>query len=163
MIKFAPIIVPLLISNSFIYTFLTMQTNIDRFLEAQNNGRYEQALAEIKNGRKESHWIWYIFPQLRGLGYSRRAQYYGIKSRDEAEDYLKNHTLRQRLEEITHALLLHTDKTAETILGGIDALKMRSCMTLFDAISPNDVYAEVLESFYDGVRCKRTLQMLKEE
>lgn len=67
-----------------------MQTNIDRFLEAQNNGRYEQALAEIKNGRKESHWIWYIFPQLRGLGYSRRAQYYGIKSRDEAEDYLKN-------------------------------------------------------------------------
>lgn len=163
MIKFAPIIVPLLISNSFIYTFLTMQTNIDRFLEAQNNGRYEQALAEIKNGRKESHWIWYIFPQLRGLGYSRRAQYYGIKSRDEAEDYLKNHTLRQRLEEITHALLLHSDKTTETILGGIDALKMRSCMTLFDAISPNDVYAEVLESFYDGVRCKRTLQMLKEE
>lgn len=140
-----------------------MTEDINRFLEAQDGGRYEQALAEIKEGRKRSHWIWYIFPQLRGLGHSRMAQYYGIGSKEEAEDYLSDDTLRSRLEEISRTLLLHSDESAEAVLGGIDALKVRSCMTLFDAIAPYDVYAEVLDTFYYGDRCELTLRMLEEE
>ncbi len=140
-----------------------MAENIDRFLEAQADGRYEQALAEIKEGCKRSHWIWYVFPQMRGLGHSRMAQYYGISCKEEAEDYLSDDTLRSRLEEISRALLLHSDESAEAILGGIDALKVRSCMTLFDAIAPYDVYAEVLDTFYYGNRCELTLRLLEEE
>lgn len=97
-----------------------------------------------------SHWIWYIFPQLEGLGHSRNSTFYGINGREEAEEYLKNPILGRRLREITIALKSHTDKSAVSILGPIDALKVQSCMTLFDCISPDDIFGEVLIQFYKG-------------
>lgn len=128
--------------------------SLNRFLEAQASdyAGYETALGEIEAGRKTSHWIWYIFPQLKGLGHSRLSVYYGIAGRDEAEAYLAHPVLAARLREITEALMSHTNKSAVSILGGIDAQKVQSCMTLFDSISPNDVFAEALDHFYDGRR-----------
>lgn len=145
-------------------TYLS-ETDINRFLEAQENSclsGYKQALTEIKNGNKAGHWIWYIFPQLRCLGRSRRAHYYGIADRAEAERYLNHRLLGERIREITQALLEHKDKTALSILGNIDAVKVRSCMTMFDFISPNDIFAEVLLSFYDGERCAITLEVMQQ-
>lgn len=134
---------------------------LSRFINAQKDD-YTLALQEVKNGCKQSHWIWYIFPQIRGLGLSGMNEFYGIKSRAEAEAYLKNQILRERLIEITNALLTHSGKkTAWEIFGTIDAIKVRSCMTLFDAICPNDIFAEVLHDFYEGVRCDKTLDYLR--
>ena len=130
-----------------------MEDDVNRFIEAQDGGQYEKALAEIVQGCKQSHWVWYIFPQMRGLGYSRMSRYYGIAS---------NRTLRKRLTEISRALLQHAGTPVEQILGGIDAQKVQSCMTLFDAISPGDVYEQVLDTFYAGCRCELTLEMLDE-
>ena len=137
---------------------------IERFLDAQNAAYagYEQALEEVRNGRKVWHWIWYVFPQMRGLGHSEMADYYGIADREEAEDYLLNFTLNDRLHEISDALLQHQDKSAYSIFGTLDAMKVQSSMTLFDAISPNDVFGKVLDRFYGGVRDKRTLELLGE-
>lgn len=117
-----------------------MPHNLQRFLSAQEYD-YSIALREIQNGRKQSHWIWYIFPQIKGLGRSYQSQFYGIANRQEAEAYLAEPTLDARLREITLALLEHKDKTAQQILGDIDAKKVLSSMTLFDAITPNDIYA----------------------
>ena len=136
-----------------------MPHNLQRFLSAQDRD-YPIALREIKNGCKYSHWIWYIFPQIKGLGRSYQSEYYGITNRQEAEAYLAEPTLNARLREITLTLLEHKDKTAQQILGGIDAMKVKSSMTLFDAIAPNDIYADVLNIFYEGDRCKRTLEHL---
>lgn len=128
---------------------------------------YADALREIRNGRKTSHWIWFIFPQMAGLGYSPMAQEYGIKSQEEARAYLAHPVLRQRLLEITEALLahskkglFHSPKTAFEILGTIDAIKVRSCMTLFDIVEPNGLFAEVLNTFYEGERDPLTLEKL---
>ena len=137
-----------------------MPHNLQRFLSAQEHD-YPIALREIQNGSKQSHWIWYIFPQIKGLGHSYQSEYYGIANRQEAEAYLAEPTLNARLREITLALLEHKDKTAQQILGGIDAMKVKSSMTLFDAIDPNDIYADVLNTFFAGVRCKRTLEYLQ--
>ena len=135
--------------------------NIERFIEAQDMGNsYDYALREICKGRKQSHWIWYVFPQMRGLGSSGMSVMYGIASLEEAKAYMEEPTLRARLYEITHALLKHSDKSAREIFGSIDALKVRSCMTLFDIVSPNDVFNDVLTTFYEGKRCKRTLEMI---
>lgn len=136
-----------------------MPHNLQRFLSAQERD-YPIALREIQNGCKQSHWIWYIFPQIKGLGRSYQSEYYGITNRQEAEAYLAEPTLNARLREITLALLEHKDKTAQQILGGIDAMKVKSSMTLFDAITPNDIYSEVLNTFYAGERCRRTLEHL---
>ena len=138
--------------------------SVERFLDAQNAAYagYEQALEEVRNGRKVWHWIWYVFPQMRGLGHSEMADYYGIADREEAEDYLLNFTLNDRLHEISDALLQHQDKSAYSIFGALDAMKVQSSMTLFDAISPNDVFGKVLDRFYGGVRDKRTLELLGE-
>lgn len=134
-----------------------MAYNISRFLTAQEGYYgYETALAEIKQGRKCTHWIWYIFPQIDGLGFSPMAKAYAIASLDEAKEYMANETLRSRLYEITKALL-ENDDTAKNILGVIDAKKVKSSMTLFDAVVPNDVFGEVIEKFYNGERCKFTL------
>lgn len=133
--------------------------DISRFLDAQDskwNG-YSVALREILAGKKISHWIWFIFPQLRGLGRSHMAQYYDIVDRREAEDYLNHPVLGARLREITEALLNHSDKSAIAILGGIDALKVKSCMTLFDCISPNDIFEKVLNQFYNGERDTKSI------
>ena len=131
--------------------------NLERFLDAQE-GVYTTALAEIRAGRKSSHWIWYIFPQMRGLGHSYNSEYYGIESLEEAREYLHHEVLGERLREITGALLEHRNKSATDILGEIDAMKLRSSMTLFDMASPNDIFAEVLDVFYEGNRCKHTLR-----
>ena len=128
----------------------------ERFLTAQNF-YYSLALQEIIDGRKRSHWIWFIFPQLTILGRSANAKYYGISGLNEAMAYLSHPVLGARLREITAALLQHRGEKAEDILGGIDALKVRSCMTLFDAVSPNDVFNEVLDAFYNGNHDEYTL------
>ncbi len=133
------------------------EATLDRFIQAQNL-TYETALAEIRNGRKLSHWIWYIFPQLRGLGYSANANYYGIADAEEAKAYLSHPILGTRLREITSALISHKDKLAAEILT-MDAIKVRSCMTLFDIVSPNDVFAQVLDRFYGGARCEFTMRI----
>ena len=137
-----------------------MPHNLQRFLSAQEYD-YSIALREIQNGRKQSHWIWYIFPQIKGLGRSYQSQFYGIANRQEAEAYLAEPTLNARLREITLALLEHKDKTAQQILGDIDAKKVLSSMTLFDAITPNDIYADALNTFFAGKRCNQTLEYLQ--
>ena len=130
--------------------------NLQRFLDAQ--GRvYEYALREIRNGLKQSHWIWYIFPQINGLGHSDYQEYYGIKSLEEARAYLDNKKLGERLREISNALFKLEGKTALEILGGIDSIKVKSCMTLFDIISPHDIFEKVLDKYYNGQRCELTL------
>lgn len=138
---------------------MTDEINIERFVEAQEGvwAGYAVALAEIEQGRKKSHWIWYIFPQLRGLGHSRRAHFYGIADRKEAENYLAHPVLGPRLREISEALLANTNKSVRAIFGDIDAQKVKSCMTLFDSISPNDIFADVLDSFYSGERDKKSI------
>ena len=138
------------------------QQGIERFIDAQKTD-YKIALAEIERGRKQSHWIWYIFPQLVGLGRSCYSTLYGIRGREEAEEYLQNEVLGRRLREITNALLKHNDKSAEEIFGGLDAMKVRSSMTLFDAISPDDIFAQVLDTFYDGKRCEFTLSAIADK
>lgn len=138
------------------------ETDLNRFIEAQDNTfcGYYQALEEVKNGKKSNHWIWYIFPQLRNLGRSFNAYYYGIADREEASHYLEHPVLGTRIRQITEALLEHKDKTALSIFGNIDAVKVRSCMTMFDIISPNDIFGEVLRSFYNDKRCKFTLKTM---
>lgn len=134
--------------------------DINRFISAQERD-YKDALKEIKRGHKMGHWIWYIFPQMKGLGFSCMSDYYGITSRQEAVVYLSNPILADHLREISKALLKHAGKlTAWEILGTTDAMKVRSCMTLFDAICPNDIFATVLDTYYEGVRCEKTLELI---
>ena len=136
--------------------------DIQRFITAQEQSYdgYKQALSEIQQGRKTSHWIWYIFPQIKGLGHSYMSEFYGISGLEEAQEYMKNETLSTRLREITNALLAHSDKSADDILGYIDAKKVKSSMTLFDAVCPDDIFREVLNQFYGGKGCQRTLGKL---
>lgn len=140
-------------------------TDILRFIEAQDDpyANYDRALAEIKKGRKISHWIWYIFPQFRAFGHSKTALFYGIADKSEAERYLEHPVLNQRIHEISEALLEHSDKSANAIFGEHDAKKVRSCMTMFDYLSPNDVFAKVLDAFYGGVRGDRTIKELQKD
>lgn len=133
--------------------------NLNRFLKGQSShfADYETALKEVTKGQKTSHWIWYVFPQLQGLGHSRFSQFYGITGRVEAEEYLKHPILGERLRKITEALLEHEGKYPEAIFGSIDAMKVKSCMTLFDSVSPNDIFADVLDIFYGGERDEKSL------
>lgn len=133
--------------------------NLERFLTAHKYN-YENALREIADGRKRTHWIWFIFPQLEVLGRSANAKYYGISGYDEARAYLEHPKLGARLREITMALLQHRGESAVDILGDIDAVKVRSCMTLFDAVSPNDIFKDVLDAFYNGTSDKKTLDYM---
>lgn len=135
-------------------------SSLNRFLEVQEL-MYATALEEIKKGEKESHWIWYIFPQLRGLGYSPKAYTYGINGLEEAKVYLDHPVLSSRLIEITEALLTHRGKDIEDIMGDIDALKLRSSVTLFALISePKSVFHRILEVFYDSKMDEMTLGLL---
>ena len=133
--------------------------NLERFLTAHKYN-YENALREITDGRKRTHWIWFIFPQLAVLGHSANAKYYGISGYDEAKAYYEHPILGTRLREITMALLQHRGESAVDILGDIDAVKVRSCMTLFDAVSPDDIFQEVLNAFYEGTSDKKTLDYM---
>lgn len=136
--------------------------NLGRFLKAQD-GVYPIALGELQDGRKRSHWMWYIFPQLKHLGFSYNSKYYGIGGADEARAYLENPVLAGRLRVVAEAILaLPTDDAVE-VFGGIDSHKLRSSMTLFDAVAPGDVFARVLDKFFAGRRDGRTLSILQEE
>lgn len=136
-----------------------MEEGLERFIKAQDSyNTYETALQEMKDGQKRSHWIWFVFPQLKGFGHSYNSRYYGIDDAEEAKSYLNHPVLGKRLREITTVLLTHTDEEVVTLMGScIDAIKLRSCMTLFDTISPNDVFAQVLDAFFDGKRDGKTL------
>lgn len=135
--------------------------NLNRFIEAQNRD-YDIALAEIRAGKKVSHWMWYIFPQLKGLGRSSTSEYYGLSGIKEAQAYLSDPILKARLIEITDAVIAHKDKSAEEIFGGIDAKKLRSCMTLFSIAAPDiPVFDAVLEQFFHGVPDRNTLRLTK--
>lgn len=136
--------------------------NLGRFVEAQE-GAYATALRELQEGRKQSHWIWYIFPQLKHLGYSRNSKFYGISGTEEAAAYLENPVLSQRLREVSATILnLPTDDAVE-VFGEIDARKLQSSMTLFDIVSPNDIYAQVLDKYFNGQRDKITINIIRNE
>lgn len=127
--------------------------NLRRFVEAQDDAAiYARALGELRNGRKQSHWIWFVFPQIAGLGSSPLSQAYAIRSLDEARAYLAHPTLGPRLHESCEALLANEPSfTADQILGGIDGVKLRSSMTLFARADPSEpLFGEVLDRFYAG-------------
>ena len=131
-----------------------------KFLKAQEK-MYPQALEEIKNGKKESHWMWYIFPQLRALGASPKTIKYGIEDLEEAKAYLEHPVLSQRLVEICEALVELDEYDPEKIFDDVDALKLCSCMTLFAQVSEWDsVFHQVLEQYYDCVQDEKTLKLL---
>lgn len=137
--------------------------NLKRFLEAQDeDDTYKQALKEIKRGRKTSHWIWFIFPQVKGLGSSYNTTFYGITCLDEAKAYLQDPVLRERLLEISEALYQVEGRSMLEIVGSIDTLKVHSCMTLFHlADDTKEVFRKVLDKFYDGILDRDTLRQLE--
>lgn len=134
--------------------------SLDRFLKAQA-GSYDAALREICAGHKRSHWIWYIFPQIQGLGFSSTAQYYAIADLEEAKLYLREPTLRARLLEISNALLTLSSSDPTEVMGYPDDLKLRSSMTLFAEAEPEcEVFQRVLDKFYGGRKDENTLRIL---
>jgi uncharacterized protein (DUF1810 family) len=134
--------------------------NLQRFVTAQAED-YQCALSELERGEKESHWIWYIFPQVAGLGHSRTAQEYAIRSRDEAVAYLAHPVLGTRLQQCCEALLKHQGRRIQDIMGFPDDLKLRSSVTLFAVLSAQDsVFHQVLQAFYSGQMDDRTLAFL---
>lgn len=137
-----------------------MAYDLMRFLQAQE-GSYSQALAEIKQGRKASHWMWYIFPQMKGLGRSSMSEFYGISGVEEARAYLKDPVLGARLEEICNALLALDAEDIVRVMGRPDDKKLKSSMTLFEAAAEDPaVFQKVLEKYYRGKRDGCTLRML---
>jgi uncharacterized protein (DUF1810 family) len=135
--------------------------NLQRFVDAQE-GDFSVALSEIRAGSKQSHWIWYIFPQLAGLGRSPTAIFYGIGSLDEARAYLGHSTLGPNLRECVEALMPWAPmRTAEEILGAVDAMKLKSSMTLFEAASDDLPFRRCLDIFFRGERDELTLDLLK--
>ena len=136
--------------------------DLDRFVNAQNSETYTyaDALNEIKEGHKQGHWIWYVFPQIKGLGHSYRSEFYGIASKEEASVYLKHPVLGKRLRDITQTLMECNNPSAFNILGFPDVLKVQSCMTLFDMVSPDDIFNNVLDRYYEGKRCEKTIRRM---
>lgn len=139
-----------------------MTHDLDHFVAAQDrDGIYEQALAELRAGRKTSHWMWFVFPQLAGLGRSAMAQTYAIADLDQARGYLTHAVLGPRLVTAAESVVMHRDRTAAQILGDIDATKLRSSMTLFTQADPGQtVFRTVLDSFFDGEEDPATLERL---
>jgi uncharacterized protein (DUF1810 family) len=136
-------------------------SNLDRFIKAQQSD-YDMALAEIKNGRKRSHWMWYIFPQVQGLGLSSMSQHYSIKDLTEAQDYLAHPVLGQRLVAISTELLKLRNNDATAIFGSPDNMKLSSSMTLFSLVLNADpVFQQVLDKFFDGEKDPQTLRILE--
>ena len=143
-----------------------MSSNLNRFLKAQNakHEGYKTALSEIRRGRKTGHWIWYIFPQLKELGRSSIAQHYGIDGINEATAYYKEPVLWARLIEISQALLYLSETDPEKILGHTDAMKVKSCITLFLSVEPNNkVLQAVIDKFYMGKLDELTISLLENE
>ena len=134
--------------------------NLARFVEAQE-GEYQQALAEIRSGRKRSHWMWYVFPQFTGLGSSPTSVHYAIKSPEEAVAYLEHPILGRRLLECAEAVLQIENRSALEIFGSPDDLKLRSCATLFAAVSPaGSVFQQIIDRYFGGERDARTIDLI---
>lgn len=134
--------------------------DLNRFLKAQDRD-YADALAEIKAGHKRSHWIWYIFPQVKGLGFSSTSEFYGIDGLDEARAYMDNVELRERIIEISEVLLTLDSSDAGDVMGYPDDLKLRSSMTLFAEAAPKEeVFQKVLDKFFAGKKDERTLEII---
>ena len=132
-----------------------MTDSLDRFVDAQESV-YEIALEEIRSGEKLTHWMWYIFPQMKGLGKSHNAKFYGISDLKEAKAYLNHPVLGRRLREITSGLLNLKVENINEVLGKLDAMKLKSSMTMFDFVCPNDIFEKVLIRFFNDERCHKT-------
>ena len=141
---------------------MTESFDIERFVRAQDGGVYERALAEIRAERKRSHWIWFVFPQASGLGRSPMAERFGIGSREELDAYVNHPLLKARLIEISHALLALPGNDPVAVLGDIDAIKVRSSMTLFELTGMDPVFGAVLDKYYAGSRDELTLRIVSE-
>lgn len=138
-----------------------MEFNLDRFLDAHRQS-YDAALREISSGRKLTHWMWFIFPQLKGLGRSETALYYGIENIAEAEAYLAHEVLGKHLVEISEALLSVENKSANAVFGYPDDLKLHSSMTLFSQVqNSNPVFRKVLDNYFNGADDGKTMSLLK--
>lgn len=133
--------------------------DLERFVKAQDVV-YGQALKEIKEGKRQTRWIWFTFPQIKGLGHSYNSEFFGLSGKEEAKAYLDHPVLGARLREITQALLACGKQSADDILGFPEVLKVKSCMTLFDMVSPNDIFNDVLFQFYESQRCDKTIWRL---
>jgi uncharacterized protein (DUF1810 family) len=139
--------------------------DLTRYIEAQEK-QYAIALAEMKAGHKTSHWMWFIFPQIVGLGYSDVSKFYAIRNLEEAKAYLEHELLGKRLREISNVLLLQDTDNANLIFGSPDDMKLHSCMTLFaiaDEENPDNVFEKVLEKYFKGKYDKRTEEILEEQ
>lgn len=134
--------------------------DLERYTTAQEE-HYKTALEEIKEGKKKSHWMWFVFPQIQGLGYSKISKYFSIRSRGEAKAYLAHPTLGRRLEEISDALLDLKTNDPEEVFGEIDARKLQSSMTLFWVISKKDVFGDVLLKYFGGYLDFNTMQIMR--
>lgn len=140
-----------------------MEDNLERFVKVQQS-YYQTALQEIKKGRKESHWMWFIFPQIKGLGYSKTAKFYGIRDIREAKLYLEHPQLRKNLLEISGELLKLESNDAEQVMGWPDNLKLRSSMTLFAEAEPDcEVFQRVLDKFFHGEKDQKTMEILEKQ
>ena len=136
--------------------------DLERFLRAQDDhGTYDRALAELRAGRKTSHWIWYIFPQLAALGRSGTAKHYGIRDLAEARAYLADPVLAANLRDAAEAMLENAGAPPEAVLGLVDAMKLRSCATLFRAAGGGEIFDRLLAEFYDGEADPETLRALR--
>jgi uncharacterized protein (DUF1810 family) len=140
---------------------MSEESSLQRFIEAQERD-YQTALSEVIRGRKQSHWMWYIFPQIQGLGFSATSKFYAIKDLREAEDFLNHSVLGQRLITISNELLKLEGNNATKIFGSPDDLKLKSSMTLFASLpNTHPVFQLVLEKFFDGAKDSKTLQIMK--
>ena len=138
-----------------------MDRDLQRFIKPHNQD-FQTALGEIKGGKKTSHWMWYIFPQIKELGFSETAKYYGIESLEEATEFLQHPQLGQNLVTITSELLKLGSNNATSIFGTPDDMKLRSSMTLFSLVSPaNPIFQQVLDKFFDGKKDEQTIELLK--
>ena len=139
---------------------MSEENNLQRFIAAQEKS-YNKALSEIKNGRKHSHWMWYVFPQIQGLGFSETSKFYAIKDISEAEAFLKHPVLGERLLRISNELLKIPSDNANQIFGSPDDLKLKSSMTLFAALNTDPVFNLVLQKFFNGEKDSKTLEIIK--
>ena len=142
---------------------MELETSLQRFIDAQKSD-YSIALSEVKNGKKRSHWMWYIFPQIAGLGFSEMSKFYSLKSLHEADEYLKHPVLGPRLIEISNALPDLKSNDALSIFGFPDDQKLKSSMTLFSILpDTNPVFQKVLDKFFNGLKDAGTLDILNED
>ena len=142
---------------------MSAKYDLERFARAQERD-YKIALSEVKNGRKQSHWMWYIFPQIQGLGFSETSKFYAIKNIEEAEEFLKHPVLGKRLIAICNELLGLETGNANKIFGSPDDVKLKSSMTLFSSVPDADpVFGDVLKKFFNGIADDRTLRIIGQE